>query len=98
MTIFPKILLEIARRVVWFKPPDETLNDKVYFLCYLMQYGLTEDIVTVQKQFSKKEFRHAINHAYPGILDQRSWAYWNLVLNGTPDKPMPKRSFRKRFP
>jgi len=90
---FTPELLDVASCVVWFKPPEETLGNKIHFLCYLMQYGLPEDILTTQKYYSTEDFKEALDNAYPGILDKRSWAYWNLIIFGTPDKPMPKRRF-----
>lgn len=90
MNFTPEIL-EIARRVVWFQPPEETLYDKIQFLCYLMQYGSIEDICTTQIYYTTDDFQEVLENAYPGIMDKRSWAYWNLVIFGTPDKPMPKR-------
>jgi len=88
----PNQLLAIAKRVVWFKKPEETLKDPIYFLCYLMQYGLTKDVITAKKNFTKADFKNALINAYPGILDKRSWAYWNLILFQNPNhRPIPKR-------
>ena len=91
MNQYPSELLQIARNVVWFKPAEATLNDSVYFLCYLMQYGLTEDVIKVRKFYSDSEFKSALTHAYPGILDKRSWSYWNLKIFHDPNRPMPRR-------
>jgi len=84
-------LVEVAKHVVWFKTPEETLKDQTFFLCYLMQYGLTRDVLTVKKYFSDTDFKKALTNAYPGILDQRSWAYWNLVFFHDPNKSIPRR-------
>lgn len=32
-------LQEVARRVVWFKRPDDTLKDTKLFLTHLMTFG-----------------------------------------------------------
>jgi hypothetical protein len=37
-------LLAVAERVVWFKPPRETLADPVHFLAHVMTYGTVEDL------------------------------------------------------
>jgi hypothetical protein len=38
------------------------------------------------------DFREALDKAPPGIIDPRSWAYWNLVIAGRyPPPPMPVR-------
>ncbi len=84
--------LAIAKRVVWFKPPEATLDDPVLFLCHLMTYTLPEDLITVSKVVRKAQFREALERAPPGVFDPRSWAYWNLRLGRVPIPPMPERS------
>ncbi len=37
------------------------------------------------------DFVHALQYAYPGIMDQRSWAYWNLIYQNDPFKKLPER-------
>ena len=80
MSDYPKELLKVAQKVVWFKSPEETLKNPRHFLCYLMQYGLVEDIIVAQKYFSKKDFKQAFNTSYPNIMDKRSLAYWKFIL------------------
>lgn len=92
ITVAPE-LAKIAKRVIWFEPPEEALSDKVRFLCYLMRYGLPDDITTARHFFTETDFKHALKNAYPGILDKLSWAYWNLVYFNKPNRPMPKRRF-----
>ena len=38
-------LSDVARRVVWFRPPEETLKDETFFLNHVMIHGLADDIV-----------------------------------------------------
>ena len=85
-------LERVARRVIWFKKPDDVLEDPTQFLCHLMQWGTTDDVIVTQQYFSKSDFRNALDKASPGILDRQSWAYWNLVLNDDPERPMPSMS------
>ena len=84
-------LKAVARRVVWFKPPEETLRDKTLFLAHVMTYGTVEDILTARRHFSEDEFRAALENAPSGVFDPRSWAYWNTVLERLPVPPMPRR-------
>jgi len=86
-------LLDVARRVVWFKPPVEALKDQVQFLAHLMTYSTPEDVLTVRKYLSLADFRHALENAPPGIFDPRSWTYWNLVCGRDPVPEMPRRTF-----
>lgn len=84
-------LLNVAKRVVWFKEPEETLENPYHFLAYLMTYGFYEDVKVVRKYLSSKDFGEALEHAPPGVFDSRSWVYWNLMCKRHPAPPMPKR-------
>jgi hypothetical protein len=84
-------LLNLARRVIWFEEPQTALADPVRFLAYLMTYGTPEDVTVARRSFSPDDFRHAVENAPPGIMDERSWAYWNLIVGRYPPPPMPGR-------
>ncbi len=70
----------IARRVKWFEPPERALGDVLRFLTYLMIYGRPEDVQPVMRRLGREAFRHALKHGPRGIMDERSRAYWSLVL------------------
>jgi len=71
---------QIASRVNWFEPPEQVVTDVDRFLVYFMQYCLDSDIPVMRKHFSDDQFRHALQNRPPGILDERSIAYWELIL------------------
>jgi hypothetical protein len=68
-------LLEVVPNVIWFEPPERALADPVRFLAYLMTYGTAEEVAVVMRYVSLEEFREALEHAPPGIFDERSWNY-----------------------
>ena len=84
-------LLSVAARVVWFKPPAETLAEPVHFLAHVMTYGTVEDLRALQGIVGSDEFREVLDHAPPGVFDARSWAYWNLKSGRVPAPPLPAR-------
>lgn len=84
-------LKAIAARIVWFEPPEKALADPARFLAYAMRYATHEDMKSIRAHVSDEEFRTAIDMAPPGIVDPRSWAYWNLLLGRSPPPPMPVR-------
>ncbi|MGA7489482.1 MAG: hypothetical protein WBW74_21365 [Xanthobacteraceae bacterium] len=84
-------LLTVAARVVWFEPPQKALADPIRFLAYLMAYGTSEDIALVERHIDPGDLREALKHAPPGIIDARSWAYWNVKFGRYPVPPMPRR-------
>jgi hypothetical protein len=84
-------LLNVARHVVWFEPAEHVLTDPVRFLVYLMTYGTAEEVAVVRRYVELDDFRRALEHAPPGIMDARSWAYWNAMTGRYPAPPMTHR-------
>lgn len=85
-------LMALAPRVIWFEPPERALADPIRFLAYLMTYGTADDIAVVRRYLDADDFREALVHAPPGIIDERSWAYWNAMIGRYPAPPMPRRN------
>ncbi len=86
-------MLSIARNVIWFEPPEQALTDPVRFVAYAMTYAGPEDMRAIRKHVSDDEFREALDRAPPGIIDPRSWAYWNSKMGRYPAPPRPIRRF-----
>ena len=84
-------LLGLAPRVIWFEPPERALADPVRFLAYIMTYGTLEDLAVIRRYVALDDFREALDHAPSGIMDARSWAYWNVMTGRYPVPPMPPR-------
>jgi hypothetical protein len=85
-------LLKLAPRVLWFEPPEQALAEPVRFLAYVMTYGTLEDLAVIRRYVQMEDFRDALEHAPPGIMDERSWAYWNVMTGRYPVPPMPRRA------
>ena len=87
-------LIAVARRVVWFQKPEETLADPIRFLAYAMCYGTAEDLVMLEKAgVSLDDYNEVLANPPSGILDPRSWTFWNLKCGRVTVPPMPVRSF-----
>ena len=89
-------LLEVARRVVWFKPPHEALRNRVLFLNHAMTYGDVQDVLAVRRSLDDEALRDALRKAHPGIFAPRSWACRHTVLGMVPVPPMPVRRHSPR--
>ena len=89
-------LLSVAPRVVWFEPPEQALANPIRFLAYVMTYATPEEIAVVRRYVDLDDLREALEHAPPGIIDDRSWAYWNAVIGRYPAPPMPRRVIPER--
>jgi hypothetical protein len=86
-------LLELAPRIIWFETPEKALADPVRFLAYAMTYGTLEDLAVLRHHVDDDAFREVVEHAPPGIMDERSWAYWNVMVGKDIIPPMPARKF-----
>lgn len=85
--------VEVARRIIWFEEPEKALADPVRFMAYAMTYAHHKDMRVIREFVSDDEFRQALDTAPPGIIDPRSWAYWNLKMGRFPPPPLRKRTF-----
>jgi hypothetical protein len=81
----------IARRIIWFEPPAQALADPIRFMAYAMATATHQDMKTLRRHVSDEDFLDALDHAPPGIIDPRSWAYWNSKFGRYPPPPLPRR-------
>src|SRR5579859_5740021 len=86
-------MLGVAPRIIWFEPPERALADPVRFMAYAMTYARHEDMRVIREYVSDADFREALDRAPPGIIDPRSWAYWNSKMGRYPAPPLPVRKF-----
>jgi hypothetical protein len=84
-------LQALARRVVWFKSPADAMAMPTHFIAHALTYGTHEDIGVLRRFVSDDELRAALAGAPPGVFDDRSWAYWHLMLDRYPAPPLPVR-------
>src|ERR1700690_638587 len=84
---------EIAQRIIWFEPPEQALAEPIRFMAYAMTYALHEDMQLIRRYVTDDDIREALDQAPPGIIDPRSWAYWNLKMGRYPPRPLPRRMF-----
>ena len=85
------VLRELASRYVWWESPERALLNRSRFVCQLLQLGTAEDVRSARRILGDEALREALRAAPPGVLDARSWAYWHLVLFGSPAPPLPSR-------
>jgi hypothetical protein len=86
--------IALARRIIWFEPPQQALAEPLRFLAYAFRYADIDDIGIIRSNYGVDDLALALQNAPPGIIDERSWAYWNLILRDlSPPPPMPTRTF-----
>jgi len=81
----------LARRLVWFEEPAVALSDIFRFVAYAFTFATHEDMKILRAFLTEDDFRDALDHAPPGIIDPRSWAYWNSKFGRYPAPPLPTR-------
>jgi hypothetical protein len=81
----------LAERLVWFEPPAEALADPIRFMAYAFARATNEDMNVLRIYLDEEDFKEALDKAPPGIIDPRSWAYWNLRAGRYPAPSLPKR-------
>lgn len=91
-------LENIASRIVWFEPPAQALQSEARFIAYAMRYGTGSDMKAIRKYVRDEDFICALDRIPPGIVDARSWAYWNVMLGRYPAPPMPVRRLENALP
>jgi hypothetical protein len=83
----------VAAQIIWFEAPAKALSDPVRFMAYAMTYAMHEEMRVIRRYVSDDDFREALDRAPPGIIDARSWAYWNSKMGRYPPPPLPLRQF-----
>ena len=67
-------LLRAAKRIVWFKPPKESLENPVELMAYAMKHSTDEDMALLLEHVGESGLQEAIDNAPAGIIDARSWS------------------------
>jgi hypothetical protein len=91
-TPYPDGLIRVARKVVWYDSPEETLADLPTFLAHAMVYGSSADLAVVERYVPLEEFRRVLETAPAGVFTQDSWQRWHERF-GMPVPALPRRKF-----
>jgi hypothetical protein len=88
------LLYKLAAKYIWWKRPEEALRYSDRVVLQVMNIGDYEDVQELVDFFGEQALRQIISSAEPGLLNERSWAYWHYRLGmAQPGKvpPLPKR-------
>lgn len=88
----------MARKYVWWQPPECTLADRPLFLAQMMNLGTADDIRWLLSCVSTPELRKVLRDPPIGIFNDRSWNFWHLRLDLTPSPKLPVRSLPPEIP
>jgi hypothetical protein len=82
-------LKNIARTLVWWKPPEEV--ERLYLVRRVMNDGTLAMQRLLMERYGEEVFRQALAGAELGQLSPRAWNYWHLRLGLEPIPPLPMR-------
>jgi hypothetical protein len=85
--------IALAESLIWFEPPAQALADPIRFVAYAFARATHEQMKVLGNYLSGDDLREALDKAPPGIIDPRSWAYWNARMGRFPAPPLPERRF-----
>lgn len=76
---------KLARRYVWWSPPEGALADRDRFLAQVMAFGSWEDAHWLLRHLGKDAFIQVLRSPPPGILSPKAWHFWHRrLLNQAP--------------
>jgi hypothetical protein len=84
-------IAEIARRIVWWQKPEQTLARPLDFVARVMASGSLDEVRDIEQRLGRRALQEALTKASPGVFDRRSWNYWLLVLGLERTTPLPAR-------
>ena len=70
----------MARKYVWWQPPEATLAEARLFLAQLMTIGTVDDVRWLLSVASADDLRSVLREPPVGIFNARSWSFWHLQL------------------
>jgi hypothetical protein len=88
-------LTPLARKYIWWQPPQESLRDRRRLVAQVMNIGTHPDVEALRSELGDEEFKSAILHARAGEFSERSWNYWHLILGLAKPHAVPPMPTRK---
>ena len=81
----------MARKYVWWQPPDRTLAERRLFLAQVMTLGSVDDVRWLLSHVSEDRLRGVLRDPPAGVFNARSWRFWHLRLGCVPVPVLPVR-------
>jgi transcriptional regulator with XRE-family HTH domain len=76
----PALMKRMARRYVWWQPPETSVADPRRVIAQVMDVGTLEDIQALAEEVGRNTLIGVMKQARPGWFRPRSWAFWHTVL------------------
>lgn len=74
-------LSQVARRLIWWKEPEEALRDSPRLIAQIMVYGDLQDTQAMLRAFSRDELLQVLDSPPSGVFSERAWSFWHVYLH-----------------
>ena len=81
----------MAKKYVWWQPPERTLHDGRLLLAQLMTLGTADDVRWLVAVASSDDLLRVLDDPPVGVFNRRSWAFWHLRLGREAIADLPAR-------
>ena len=88
----------MARKYVWWQPPERTLQDRRLLLAQMMTLATVADARWLVSNVPADELRGVLRVPPVGVFNRRSWVFWRRRLGLDPAAPLPARRLPYRLP
>ena len=88
----------MARKYVWWRSPERTLQDGRLLLAQMMTLATVDDARWMVSSVSADELRGVLRAPPVGVFNRRSWVFWRRRLDLDPTVPLPTRRLPPRLP
>jgi hypothetical protein len=73
-------LTRLARRYIWWEPPEKALATPERVIAQVMTLGTLEDLDALTRTVARSSLVDTLQHARPGWFDAPAWAFWHHRL------------------
>lgn len=80
MPLDSDLLKRLARKYIWWKPPEEAVARPERIVAQVMNIGDYEDVQRLVHEAGLTYLCEVLTHAEVGQFDARSWTYWHYRL------------------
>jgi len=79
-TQLPDCLLTLARKYIWWMPPEVAVTMPDRLIAQVMNLGDFDDVQVLATLAGESTLRRVLTQAEIGQFTPRSWAYWHYRL------------------
>lgn len=81
---------------IWWKTPDEALEQPDRLIAQIMDIGVTFDVGELESFFSRQQLADVLKTAEIGQFQPRSWSFWHYRLGLVgPSESIPEMPLRR---